>query len=47
MVILKQSDKNAFNEYMDYYEKDEDESEEDILDDIMYYNDVNEDNLVH
>jgi hypothetical protein len=44
---FKASDKNAFNEYMDYYEKDEDESEEDILDDIMYYNDVNEDNLVH
>lgn len=44
---FKTTNPNYFNGYIYDYEKDEDESETDILDDIMSDMDVTEDDLVH
>ena len=44
---FKKTNPNYFNGYIYDYEKDEDESETDILDDIMSDMDVTEDDLVH
>ena len=43
---FKTTDPSNFNESVYYYEKEDDDSETDILDEIMSDNDLTEDDLV-